>query len=345
MANVITMNGAGTDAVPGLRKAAILLVQMGKEASAKILGQMRESEVEEITAEIVRLRNLDPTIADSVVEEFHELVKARRYVGQGGLAFAQEVLEASMGAEKARDLVARLSASFSEMPFHFLSRADPRQILSFLSDEHPQTIALVLAHLRSDQASIVLSGLSPDVQADVAHRIATMEQTSPEVIRTVESMFERRMSSVLAPQDMMTVGGLQPLVDIINRADRGTERLILEGLERRDPQLAEEVRSRMFMFEDIVTLDDKAIQLVLRQVEAAELATALKGVAEPVRDKIMRNLSERAAENLRDEIEMLGPVRLRTVEESQAKIVQAIRMLEESGQITVRRTSDDEFVD
>lgn len=338
------MSTAAVSELGGLRKAALLLVQMGREHSAAILGQLNDSEVEEITAEIVRLQNVDPDVADGVVTEFHQLVMARRYVGQGGFAFAQEVLEATLGTGRAAEILGRISAAVMEMPFQFLQRADPRQVLSFVQDEHPQTIALVLAHMTADQAATILSGLSPVLQADVAHRIAVMDRTSPDIIKSVESMLERKLSSVLQPADLSEIGGLTPLIEIINRADRATERMILEGLEGRDPALAEEVRSRMFMFEDVVTLDDRSVQLVLRQVEAADLATALKGVGEAVRDKILKNLSERAAQNLADEIEMLGPVRLTTVEESQVKVVQAIRALEEAGQIVIRRGSDDEFV-
>ncbi len=333
-----------TAEMTGLRKTAILLVAMGREGAAKVLSQMRESEVEEITAEIVRLRDVGPEDSVAVLEEFRELARAKTFMASGGLAFAKEMLEASMGADRAGDLISRLSAAFMEMPFQFLHKADPRQLLSFLQDEHPQIVALVLAHMSADKATAVLSGLSPEIQAEVAHRVAVMDRTTPEIIKTVETALERKLSSVLQSTEMSTVGGLQPLVDIINRADRATEKLILEGLENRDAALAEEIRSRMFMFEDIVNLDDRSIQLVLRQVETGDLATALKGVSDVVRDKIMRNLSARAAENLADEIDMLGPVRLRQVEESQAKVVQGIRVLEESGQIVVRRGSDDEFV-
>jgi len=330
--------------IGGLRKAAILLIQMGKDEAAKVLSHMKESEVEEITAEIVRLGAVETELADSVLAEFHDMATAHRYVGQGGLDFARDLLEASLGRERASEIVGRLSNAFMDVPFGFLAQADPRQVLSFLQDEHPQTIALVLAHMSAIQASQILSGLATDLQADVAHRIAVMDRTSPDIIRQVETTLERKLSSVLQPSDLSSVGGLGPLVDIINRADRATERLILEGLAARNAELAEEIRSKMFMFEDITTLDDRSIQLVLRQVETNDLATALKGVRDEVRQKVMKNLSERAAENLADEIEMLGPVRLRTVEESQAKIVQAIRTLEESGQIVIRRGDDDEFV-
>ncbi len=333
-----------TAEMTGLRKTAILLVGMGREASAKVLAQMKESEVEEITAEIMRLRDVEAEDSQAVMGEFRELVQAKGMVMQGGLDFAREMLEASMGAERAGEMMGRLSAAFMEMPFQFLQKTDPRQLLSFVQEEHPQIIALVLAHMSADKATAVLSGLAPELQADVAHRIAVMDRTTPEIIKAVEVQLERKLSLVLQSTETSTVGGLQPLVDILNRADRATERLILEGLEAKDETLAEEVRSRMFMFEDIVGLDDKTIQLVLRSVETNDLATALKGVSDAVRQKIMRNLSERAAENLADEIEMMGPVRLRTVEESQVKVVQAIRALEESGQIVMRRGGDDEFV-
>jgi flagellar motor switch protein FliG len=330
--------------VSGLRKAAILLVQMGQDRATKILAELREPEVEELVAEIMRLQQVDADTADQVIDEFHTMISARRFVSQGGMGFARELLENGLGVQRAGEILSRLEAAITEMPFQFLRRADPRQLLSFLQDEHPQTVALVLAHLSSEQASGVLSGFTPELQADVAHRIAVMDRTSPEMVRRIEAVLERRMSSILTPSESSAVGGVQPLIDIINRADRSTERLILESLEALDPELAEEVRSRMFMFEDIVNLDDRSVQTVLRQVETADLATALKGVRDDVRDKVMRNLSERAAETLGEEIELLGPVRLRSVEEAQAKVVQAIRTLEESGQVVVSRGGTDEFV-
>jgi flagellar motor switch protein FliG len=238
----------------------------------------------------------------------------------------------------------RLAASARSLPFQFLHRADPRQLLSFISGEHPQLIAVILAHMPSDRATLVLSGLEPEAQADVAHRIAVMDRTSPEVLRQLEASLERKTSSVLQPSDFSTVGGLEPLVDIINRSDRATERLIVEGLERRDPELAEIVKSRMFMFEDVVLLDNKDMQLVLRQVETSDLAMALKGVSDEVRTKITSNMSERAAENLLEEVELLGAVLLRQVEEAQVNVIRHIRRLEESGEITVRRGVDEEYV-
>jgi flagellar motor switch protein FliG len=287
---------------------------------------------------------VDQATADLVLTEFHQLAVLSGKTSQGGMDFARQVLEASVGAARADEILGRLSASLADVPFSFLQDADPRQVLSYLQDEHPQTTALILAHLPAGSASQILSGLAPDQQTDVAHRIANMDRTSPEIIREVETTLERKLSSVLQPSDLSTVGGLQPLVDIISRTDRTTERLILEGLERRSPELADQVRSQMFMFEDLVALEDQAVQLMLRQVEGGDLATALKGVRADVREKIMSNMSERARENLSDEIDMLGSIRLRTVEEAQAKILQSVRTLEASGQIMVRRGDDDDYV-
>ncbi|MGQ0846476.1 MAG: flagellar motor switch protein FliG [Sporichthyaceae bacterium] len=328
----------------GVTKAAILLMQVPREDSARILAAMREAEVEAVVSEIVRLQHVDGDVADRVVAEFAEMVAARQVVLEGGVRYARDLLAGAIGEERAEELIGRISASMKEVPFEFLRRADPRQILSYLNEEHPQTIALVLAHMSAEQASLVLGGLNPDLQADVAHRIALMDRTAPEIIASVEASLKRRLLSVLATSDFSEVGGITPLVDIISRADRSTEKMILEGLEGRDPELADEIRSHMFMFKDIVGLDDRSVQLVLRQIETPTLATALKGVGEDVKEKILRNISERAAENLVEEIDLMGPVRLRTVEESQAKIVQAIRALEESGELVMRRETDDDFV-
>lgn len=332
------------ETLTGPQKAAVLLVQLGREKSAAVLKSLKENEVEEVLNEIARMQGVPAETVDAVFEEFQGLANARRFYAQGGMDFAREVLEATLGSERAAELLDRMKASLVELPFEFLRRADARQVLSFLQEEHPQTVALVLAHMRADQAAIVLSGMPDDLQADVAHRVAVMETTSPDVVRRVEAVLERKLSSVLQSSDSSAAGGLKPLVDIINHADRSTERLILEGLERRDPVLAEEVRSQMFMFEDVTTLDDRSVQLVLRSVDSKELATALKGVSQDVRGKIMANISERAAANLADEIEMLGAVRLSTVEEAQAKIIATIRSLEESGQILISRGERDEFV-
>jgi flagellar motor switch protein FliG len=333
-----------TMSMTGVRKAAIMLVQFGKEQSAQVLANMSEKEVELVSAEVARLGKLEPGAVDDVMDEFYAMATTR-YAGSGGMDYARELLEASLGKERAALILDRLEASMNDIPFNFLSHADPRQLLSYVQYEHPQTIALILAHIPSALASSILAGLSLEVQTEVAHRIAVMDRTSPEIIRQVETALQRKLSTVLQPDELSTIGGLQPLVDIINRADRTTERLILEALESRSPELAEEIRRRMFMFEDIINLEDRAIQLVLRQVEPADLATALKGVGDNVRDKVTLNLSERGRENLLEEIDLLGPVKVKMVEESQAKIVSVIRSLEDSGQIEVQRGAEaDELI-
>ena len=328
----------------GTRKAAILMIQLGKERAAAVLSQLSESEVEAISSEIARLDSVGAEESDAVLLEFRDMLTARSHIAQGGVAFAQQVLEQSLGADRAAEIIERINAAAVQRPFRFLRGADPAQLRSFMLDEHPQVIALVLAHLSPDVASLMLSGLPSDQQAQVAHRIAVMDRTSPDIIAAVEKTLERRLSSMLQPTETARVGGVDPLVTIINRSDRSTERQIVEGLEALDPELAEEVKSRMFMFEDIVNLEDRSVQLVLRQVDTGQLALALKGVADSVRNKITANLSERAAENLLDEIDILGAVRLVQVEEAQQAVIRTIRELEEQGQIMVRRGNDDDFV-
>jgi flagellar motor switch protein FliG len=331
-------------ATMGVRKAAIVLIQLGPDRAATVLSRLNENEVEAVTAEIARLDSIDVEENASVLGEFRDLLTARSHIAQGGLAYARQLLEQSLGSERASEIIDRLNAAAVQLPFQFLRRVDPAQLRSFIADEHPQVIALVLAHMSADKASLLLAGLPSDQQAEIAHRIAVMDRTSPDIVKAVESTLERKLSSMLQPAEVSRVGGLDPLVNIINRSDRSTERQIVEGLESLDAALAEEVKSRMFMFEDIVQLDDRSVQLVMRVIDTGSLALALKGVAAPVRDKITSNLSERAAADLVDEIEILGPVRLTQVEEAQQGIIRSIRELEEQGQIMLRRGNDDDFV-
>ncbi|WP_206422575.1 flagellar motor switch protein FliG [Nocardioides pantholopis] len=334
-----TMNGLG------VRKAAILLIQLGRDKAAEVLGQLSDSEVEAVSAEIARLDSISGAEGEAVMEEFRDLLIARGHIAQGGLGYAQQLLVESLGAERAGEIMDRLNAAAVQMPFQFLHAADPAQLRSFIIDEHPQVIALVLAHLTADKASMLLASLDPDKQAAVAHRIAVMDRSSPEIVKAVESNLERKLSSMLQPVGVSRVGGVEPLVNIINRSDRATERQIVEGLEALDAELADEVRSMMFMFEDIVSLDDRSVQQVLRQVDTNQLALALKGVQPAVRDKITSNLSERASTTLVEEIDLLGAVRLAQVEEAQQAIIRIIRELEEQGQIMVRRGADDDFIE
>jgi flagellar motor switch protein FliG len=325
----------------GTQKAAILLMQAGKEHASSVLRSMREQEVAEIMAEVARLHHLEANEIAEVLSEFQDIYSARSQIAQGGYSTARELLEASFGGQKADEILDNLGVTMVAAPFEFLRRADTRQVLTYLQDEHPQTIALVLAHMNPDAAALVLSSLPEELQRDVALRVAKMDRTSPEVIEQVEAILERKLSTVIQQSDFAQAGGLQTLVDILNSADRATERLILEGLDNQDSELADEVRNRMFVFEDIDTLDDRSVQLVLRSVDAKELAVALKGVDAKVRNKVMKNMSERAAANLAEEIQLLGPVKLKTVEEAQAGVVRVIRTLEEAGQIDMARGGDE----
>jgi flagellar motor switch protein FliG len=327
----------------GTQKAAVLMMALGTERAARVLRELRESEVTEIMAEVARLSDVPPEVVDDVLAEFDVTAKARRHIAVGGVAVARELLEASLGSDKADEIFDRLSMAFVTAPFEFVRRIDPRMLLSFIRDEHPQTIALLLAHMNPDAGALVLSGLDEQLQRDVAVRIATMDRTSPEIIATVEAALERRLASVAQQGDLSSAGGVQTLIEVLNRSDRGTERLIFEGLEDHDSDLADEVRSRMFVFEDIINLDDRAVQQILRQVDSKDLALALKGVRDEVRRKVMSNLSTRAAEHLEGEIEVLGAVRLQAVEQAQGAVVRVIRSLEEAGQIVLVR-SGDEFV-
>jgi flagellar motor switch protein FliG len=338
-----TLVAAQVGALTAPQKAAVLVLALGREEAAPVLSLLDERQLEELSTEVATMGRVSNEVSAAVVAEFYEMLNGDAGVS-GGLDTARDLLRASVGYDRASSIADRISANFVAAPFAFLQSLDHRQVVSFLSDEHPQTIALVLAHLPAGPASYILAGLSRELQADVAHRIGLMDRTSPELIRQVESGLERRLASLGVASDLSTVGGVRPLVEMINRADRATERLILEGLEELDPELAEKVRAQMFMFEDIVSLEDRSIQLVLRQVQSADLAVALKGVSEIVRAKVMQNMSERAALNLAEEIDVLGKVRLNVVEEAQAAIVRVIRQLEESGEILISRGSDDAFV-
>ncbi len=328
----------------GAAKVAVLLLQMGNERSAKVLREMRESEVAEIMAEVARLRDVDGHIVEEVLAEFSDMAEQNITVTSGGLELARALLAETLGEDRGSEIIGRITRGRLDLPFEFLSHADPRQVLSFLQEEHPQTITLVLAHMPVDRAALVLGGLPEDLQQDVAVRLATMDQTSPEVVAHVEEVLANRISSVVQSSELADVGGVASLVEILNRSDRATERLILEGLEMADEELADEVRQKMFVFEDIAGLDDRSIQLVLRQVDSKDLAVALKGVKSEVRTRILQNMSERASQNLAEEIDLLGPVRLKTVEDAQGAVVRIVRALEESGQLVLAR-SNDEFVE
>jgi len=327
----------------GKQKAAVLLVSLGPELSSLVFKHLRDEEIEELTYEIASLDKVMPEIREKVAVEFSQLAQARRYITQGGIEQAKEILEKALGAQKATEIIQRLTASLQVRPFDFARKTDPAQLLNFIQHEHPQTIALILAYLHPEQAAVILSALPGESQVEVAKRLAILDRTSPEVLEEIEATLEKKLSS-FATQDFTMAGGLETAVSILNRVDRSTEKTIMEALEEDDPELAEEIKKRMFVFEDIVTLDDRSIQRVLREVDSRELALALKAASEEVAERIYKNMSKRAAEMMREDIEYMGPVRLRDVEEAQQKIVSIIRKLEEAGEIIVARGGEDEII-
>ena len=327
----------------GVQKSAILLIALGPEKSAKIFKHLREDEIEQLTLEIANTGSVSPQTKEEVLSEFYEVCLAQQYIAEGGITYAKELLEKALGQDKAKDVISKLTASLQVRPFEFVRKTDPGQLLNFIQDEHPQTIAMILSYLAPAQASQVLGALPPEKQADVAKRIAMMDRTSPDVIKEVEGVLERKLAS-LVNQDYTIIGGTDAIVEILNSVDRGTERHILETLEIEEPELADEIRRKMFVFEDIISLDDRAIQRVLRDVDNNDLAVALKSANDEVKTVIFNNLSKRLAAMIQEDMEFMGPVRLKDVEEAQQKIVNIVRKLEDSAEIVISRGGGDEII-
>jgi len=334
---------AADNSLSGLQKAAILLIALGPEMSSSVFKHLKEEEIEDLTLEIANTRSVSPQVKEDVINEFYEICLAQQYIAEGGINYAKEVLEKALGSDKALDVIGKLTASLQVKPFEFVRKTDASQLLSFIQDEHPQTIALILSYLSSSQAAMILSALPQDNQADVAKRIATMDRTSPDVIQEVERVLESKLAN-LVNQDYTIIGGVDQVVEILNSTDRGTEKHIMEILEIEDPELADEIRKKMFVFEDILLLDDRSIQRVLRDVEQADLQLSLKGTNEEVQAAVFRNLSKRLAEMIKEDMEFMGPVRMKDVEEAQQKIVNIIRRLEDSGEIVISRGGGDEII-
>lgn len=327
----------------GRQKAAALLIAMGTEVSAQVFKHLNEEEIEMLTLEIANTRRITPEERHMVLEEFYQMALARDYISQGGIEYARDVLTKALGDDKAIDVINRLTASLQVRPFEFVRKADPTQLLNYLQGEHPQTIALILSFLPPEQGAVIISSLPPEVQSDIAKRIASMERTSPETIREIEKVLEKKLSTLVA-QDYTSIDGLETVVQILTRVDRGTERTILESMEIQTPELAEEIKKRMFTFDDIVLLDTRAIQRVLREVDNKDLALALKVANENVKQLIFDSVSKRFAEMLQEDMEYMGPVRLKDVEEAQQKIVGIIRRLEEANEIVYSRGGDQVIV-
>lgn len=329
--------------ISGVQKAAILLIALGPERSASIFKHLKEDEIEQLTLEIANTKSVSPDVKDAILDEFYEVCLAQKYIAEGGIGYAKELLDKALGEDRARDVIGKLTASLQVRPFEFVRKSDASQLLNFIQDEHPQTIALILAYLPSQQAAAVVSALAPEKQADVAKRIAMMDRTSPDVIKQVEKVLEKKLAS-LVNQDYTIVGGIDSIVSILNTVDRSTEKHIMESLEVEEPELADDIRRKMFVFEDILLLVNRAIQTVLREVDNNELAVALKNANDDVKQIIFDNLSSRLSTMIKEDMEFMGPVKLKDVEDAQQKIVNIIRKLEDSGEIVISRGGGDELV-
>ena len=327
----------------GKEKAAVLLIALGPQKSAEIFKHLTEEEIEELTLEIANMRMVSPEEKEEVIEEFYQVCLAQEYISEGGINYAKEVLERAVGQDKAADIINKLTSSLQVRPFEFVRKADPNQLLNYIQNEHPQTIALILSYLSPTQAGHLLASLPQDKQSEVARRIAIMDSTSPEVVKEVERVLENKFSNVIS-QDFTSVGGIQTVVDILNSVDRGTEKNIMEDLEIKDAELSEEIRKRMFVFEDITTLDNRRIQRIIREIDNSQWAIALKSASEDVKNIIFSNMSKRLVEMIKEDIEFMGPVRLKDIEEAQQNIVNVIRRLEEEGEIITPRGGDELIV-
>ncbi|KGX88641.1 flagellar motor switch protein FliG [Pontibacillus marinus] len=327
----------------GRQRAAVLLISLGPDVSAQVYKHLTEEEIEKLTLEISSVKKVESQQKEEIIEQFHQIALAQDYISQGGIGYAKTVLEKALGENEASNIINRLTSSLQVRPFDFARKADPSQILNFIQNEHPQTIALILSYLDSEQSAQILSELPQDTQADIARRIAIMDSTSPEIISEVEQILERKLSTTVT-QDYTQTGGIEAVVEVLNGVDRSTERTILDSLEIQDPELAEEIKKRMFVFEDIVTLDNRAIQRVIREVENEDLMLSLKVASEEVKEVVFKNMSNRMSETFREEMEFMGPVRLRDVEESQTRIVAVIRRLEDVGEIVIARGGGDDII-
>lgn len=327
----------------GIQKAAILLITLGPEKAAVVFKHLKEDEIEQLTLEIANTRSVTPAQKEQVLNEFYEICLAQQYIAEGGIGYAKDLLQKALGENKAQEVLGKLTASLQVRPFEFIRKTEASQILNFIQDEHPQTIALILSYLSPQQAASIISSLTPDKQTDVAKRIAMMDRTSPDVIKEVENILEQKLASLVS-QDYTIVGGVDSVVEVLNTVDRGTEKHIVENLEIEEPELADEIRKKMFVFEDILMLDDRSIQRVLREVENSELAVALKNANEEVQNVIFNNMSTRLVDMIKEDMEYMGPVRLKDVEEAQQKIVNIIRKLEDSAEIVISRGGGDEII-
>src|SRR3982751_2080219 len=323
-----------SNALTGVRKAAVLLLTLSQEEAAEILKRLTPESVEEVSREIASLGDINLKLRGDVFGEFYNQALANAYMTEGGLEYARQLLQRTLPEKEAERVIKQVTQQVQTTPFSFLQKAESENLLTFIQDEHPQTIALILAHLRPTQASEILRGLPGQKQVEVVKRIANMEQTNPEVIKEVERGLEHRLSAMIS-QTFEQAGGVDTVAEMLNLADRATEKSIMEGLEAEDPDLVEQIRRLMFVFEDIMMVNDKGIQSMLKEVDNDDLALALKTASQDLKDKIFKNMSERASQLIKEDMEYMGPVRVSDVEAAQQKIVDVVRRLEESGEIII----------
>ena len=325
------------------QKAAMLLIALGPEKSASVFKYLKEEEIEQLTLEIASIKAVSPKVKEEILQEFYEMCLAQEYIAEGGIGYARQLLEKALGSDKAVEVINKLTVSLQVRPFEFARKTEATQLVNFIQNEHPQTIALILSYLKPSQSAEIIRALPAEMQADTARRIALMDRASPDVISQIEREFEKRLSTLVS-EDYTSIGGIDSIVEIINQVDRSTEKNIMENLEIEDPELAEVIKKRMFVFEDITTLDPKSIQRVLREVDNHQLAIALKGAGEGVKEVIMANISKRLAAMIEEDLEYMGPKRVKEVEDAQQKIVNIIRKLEDAGEIVISRGAGDEVV-
>ncbi|WP_368654814.1 flagellar motor switch protein FliG [Ornithinibacillus sp. 4-3] len=327
----------------GIQKAAVLLISLGPDVASQVFKHLTNEEIERLSLEISSVKKVENELKEDILDQFHQIALAQDYISQGGVGYAKMVLEKAFGKQEAENIITKLTSSLQVRPFDFARKADPQQVLNFIQTEHPQTIALILSYLDPEQAGQILSSLQEDMQAEIAKRIATMDSTSPEIISQIEQVLERNISTSIT-EDYTQTGGIESVVEVLNSVDRSTERVILDTLEIQDPDLADEIKKRMFVFEDIVILDSRAIQRVIREVDNEDLRLALKVSSEEVQKVIFKNMSTRMADTFKEEMEFMGPVRLRDVEEAQTRIVSIIRRLEDVGEIVIARGGGDDII-
>ncbi|OOB77534.1 MAG: flagellar motor switch protein FliG [Epulopiscium sp. Nele67-Bin001] len=325
------------------QKAAMFLISLGPEKSAQIFKFLKAEEIEDLTLEIASIKSVTPKLKEAVLKEFYEICLAQEYIAEGGINYAKQLLETALGHDKAQEVISKLTMSLQIRPFDFARKTEASQLVNFIQNEHPQTIALILSYLKISQASEILAALPIEIQVDTAKRIALMDRASPDVVNEIEKEFEKRLSA-LVTEEYTTVGGIDSIVEIINLVDRSTEKNIMESLEIEEPELAEEIKKRMFVFEDLVILGDREVQRLMREVDNHELAVALKGTNEEVKALIFKNVSSRLAEMIQEDLEFMGPKRIKEIEEAQQNIVGIVRKLEEAGEIVIARGGGDEMI-